>query len=191
MAISTDTISQLIQAHGLLLLFPLSVVEGPIVSVGAGWMAKLGLVSFGWAYVILILGDLIGDALHYAAGRSGLRLFPERWRKRLGIDSAAMQALVNHFEVRGGRTLILAKLTHSLGFAALIASGVARMPFLPFLWFNFLGTLPKTLAFMLLGYAMGHAQTLISTWLWRGSLVVFVLGVVALIWFLRHRAQRS
>lgn len=187
MTLSSDTITQLIQAHGLLLLFPLSVAEGPIVTVAAGWMAKLGLLPLGWTYLVLVLGDLVGDALHYALGRRGLRLIPERWRRRLGIDADALRGLARHFETRGGRTLIVAKLTHSLGFAALIAAGAARMPFLPFLWFNLLGTLPKTLAFLLLGYGLSQAQTLIETWLWRGSLVVAIVGGGMLLCYLRRR----
>ena len=140
---------------------------------------------------MLSLGDLVGDALHYALGRSGLRRIPERWRHRLRIDEAALDVLGHHFKARGGRTLIVAKLTHSLGFAALIAAGAARMPFLPFLWFNLLGTLPKTLAFLLLGYALGHATAMIDTWLWRGSLVVIVLGGLFLLWLLKKKVRRT
>jgi membrane protein DedA with SNARE-associated domain len=162
-----------------------------MVSVAAGWLAKLGMLPLGWAYVVLVFGDLVGDALHYALGRSGLRRIPDRWRRRLGVDAEALDRLARHFQANGGRTLVAAKLTHSLGFAALIAAGAARMPFWSFLWYNFLATLPKTLAFLMLGYLLGHAQSLIGTWLWRGSLVVIVLGGVLFFWLLRRKVHRT
>lgn len=191
MATSTNALLQLIQSHGLLLLFPLSVAEGPIVSVLAGWLARLGYLPLGWTYVVLMLGDLVGDVLNYAIGRSGLRLIPQRWRQRLGVDDASLDALGTYFKAKGGRTLITAKLTHSLGFAALIAAGAARMPLPAFLWFNLIATLPKTLAFLMIGYLLGQAHAMIDTWIWRGSLAVLVLAAALFFWLRRRRRQRT
>lgn len=185
-----ESLTQLIQAQGLLLLFPLSILEGPIISVIAGWLVRLHLIPLGWTFAVLVLGDLVGDALHYLLGRSGLHRFPERWRRRLGIDDAAIAGLTTHFQDQGGRTLIIGKLTHGLGFAALIAAGAARMPFGRFLWYNLVATLPKTAGFLLLGYLLGHAEVTIGNWIWRVSLIVLILGGAALVWYIRHRTPR-
>lgn len=190
MAVSINTLTTLIQDNGLALLLPLSVVEGPVVSVMAGWLARLGLLPLGWAYVVLVLGDLIGDLLHYAIGFSGARILPVRWRSRFGLDSPETGQLARHFGETGGRTLVVAKLTHSLGFAALIAAGAARMPLPAFLWYNFLATLPKSLAFLMLGYGLGHASTMIDHWIWRVSVVMLVVGAGVVTWFLRRKAEQ-
>ncbi len=190
MVLSVDTLTTLVENHGLLLLFPLSVAEGPIVSVIAGWLVKLGLLPLIGTYAVLVAGDLIGDALHYALGRFGAGWLPPRWRARLGIDRALIVDLTRHFDRSGGRTLVLAKLTHSLGFAALIAAGAARMSFGKFLWFNLLATLPKSAALLGLGYALGHAAGAIDLWLWRASLSGFAIGAILLIWIFKFRDQR-
>ena len=191
MVVSIATLTTLIQTDGLKLLLPLAVVEGPIVSVVAGWLARLGLLPLGWAYGVLVLGDLIGDALHYAVGRSGARILPARWRARLGLDDPASGQLARHFGENGGRTLVVAKLTHSLGFAALIAAGAARMPLPAFLWYNLVATLPKSLAFLMLGYGLGHASALIDSWIWRVSLVLLVVSVGVVVWFFRRKAPQA
>lgn len=147
MATTTDAVLQLVQTHGLTLLFPLAVLEGPMVTVIAGWMARLGYLPAIWAFGMLILADLTGDVGLYWLGRTGLQAIPVRWRRRLRMDEHRIEPLAEHFQSRGGRTLIIAKLTHSLGFAALIAAGAGRMPFLAFLWYSLLATLPKTLFF--------------------------------------------
>ncbi|OSP54165.1 DedA family protein [Pseudoruegeria sp. SK021] len=190
MSASTDAILQLLQSHGLALLFPLAVLEGPIVSVIAGWLTRLGYFAFPWAFVVLVLADLIGDAGMYWLGRSGLQVLPDRWRRRLRIDEPRIEPLAAHFQTRGGRTLILAKITHSLGFAALIAAGAGRMPFGSFLWFNLLGTLPKTLFFLMIGYALGQAHAEIDTWIWRGSAIMAGLATIAVIAWLFWRKRR-
>ena len=190
MVVTIATLTTLIQNNGLALLLPLSVVEGPIVSVVAGWLARLGLLPLGWAYGVLVLGDLIGDALHYAVGRSGARILPARLRQRFGLDDPTTGQLARYFGENGGRTLVWAKLTHSLGFAALIAAGAARMPLPAFLWYNLVATLPKSLAFLMLGYGLGHASVLINSWIWRVSLLLLLISAGVAVWFYRRRAPQ-
>lgn len=184
MITATDTLLQLLQTNGLPLLFPLAVIEGPIVTVIAGWLARLGYFPLSWAMVVLVLADLLGDSLLYALGRAGPDVLPQKWRLALGVTEARIARVSEHFAKRGGRTLLAAKLTHSFGFATLVAAGASRMSFPAFLCFNLVGTIPKTLSFLLLGYAVGEAHVAIDNWIGRASLGVMVLGVAILsIWY--------
>lgn len=186
-----EAMTSLIQTNGLWLLFPLSVAEGPVVSIMAGWLVRLGMLPLVGAYVVLVLGDLVGDAMHYALGRFGADRLPARWRRKLAIDAASNDQLIRHFHQAGGRTLVLAKLTHSLGFAALIGAGAARMPFGLFLWFNLLATLPKSAVFLGLGYALGHLSGQAGTWMWWLTVGGFFAAVLAAGWLHRKRGQRA
>lgn len=183
-----NTVVGLLHAHGLVLLAPLAVLEGPIVSVLAGWLVQLGLLNFVAAYAVVVLGDLFGDTLLYLLGRWGLKRMSLRWRARLGLRRVRMEELATHFRTKGGRTLVVAKLTHSLGFAALLVAGAVRMPFGTFLWYNLLGTLPKSLAFILLGYGLGHFYARIDSYIFWASLVMLALLVISgTIWYLRRK----
>ena len=59
----------LIKAHGLLLLTPLAVIEGPIVTVIAAYLARLNYFSLLTVIVVVIMADLIGDICFYLLGR--------------------------------------------------------------------------------------------------------------------------
>jgi membrane protein DedA with SNARE-associated domain len=186
------SVMQLLQANGLLLLFPLAVIEGPIVTVVAGWLARLGYFSFGWAMLILVVADLVGDSLLYGLGRSGPDVLPGKWRLALGVTDARITQLAEHFRNRAGSTLVLAKLTHSFGFIALVAAGASRMSFSAFLGFNLVGTIPKTLFFLLIGYAVGEAHVTIDHWIGRASLGIAILVVAILsIWFWKKKRERT
>ena len=124
MTAATDILVQLLQAHGLLLLFPMAVIEGPIVTVVAGWLARLGYFPLGWAMLILVVADLVGDSLLYGLGRAGPDVLPQKWRQAFGVTDARIAQRVELFSTRGGRTLVATKLTHSFGFVALVAAGV-------------------------------------------------------------------
>lgn len=192
MNISTDTILQLIQSQGLVILFLLSIFEGPIVTVIGGWLAKAGLLPFWGVYTVCVAADLVGDLLLYSFGRSGVHFLPERWLRRIGLGEDRIARLAGHFGEKGGRTLVLAKWTHALGMAVLPAAGAARMPVPAFLFYNFVATLPKTLFFLVVGYSLGHAYASIDNWIWRGSaLVVIVAGVLLLGRFITLRMRDS
>jgi membrane protein DedA with SNARE-associated domain len=189
--ITLDGVIALIQTHGLLLLAPLSVLEGPIVTVIAGYLASLGLLPAAGALAVVVAGDLVGDALLYLAGRKGIKRMPQRWRDRLGLKPERIEALSDHFGARGGRTLVIGKLTHSAGAAILVAAGAARMPPAAFLWWNFVATLPKSAAFLGLGYAFGAAYAQIDAWIFRVSLVLLVaLAAGGVVWWRRRRMPR-
>ena len=190
--INLDQAVQLMQSNGLWLLAPIAILEGPIITVIAGYLAHLGAFNPVAAYVIVVVADLVGDVLFYLFGRSGIGWLSPRWRTRLGLNDSRLAGLVDHFRDKGGRTLIAGKLTHTLGALALIAAGAARMRFLPFLWYNFIATLPKSLFFLTLGYSLGFAYKRVDAWIFWFSLVPLV--AVAL-WgfnrYFRHRAVRK
>ncbi|OUD09121.1 hypothetical protein BVC71_10465 [Marivivens niveibacter] len=179
-----STLQQLVQDHGLWLLAPVTVIEGPIVTVIAAYMASLGLLNVYAVYVICVLGDLVGDAIIYSIGRFGPKSLPGRWQVRLGLNRTRRQGLRTHFNETGGRTLIIGKLTHSAGAAVLFAAGTGKMPIGQFLWYNLLGTLPKTLLFVVLGYVFGYAYSTIDHYIFRASMILLVVALVGFgIWY--------
>jgi len=181
-----------LQTHSLLWLFLLAIFEGPIVTVGAGWLARLGDVSLLPAFGVLVMADLVGDLGLYSIGRSGLDWVPMRIRRWFKITDDNVHHVVRHFHHKGGRTLVIGKLTHSLGFAVLVAAGVGRMKLPAFLWYNLVGTVPKTGFFLGLGFLLGHAFGAIEFWLWRASVVILALGVAAVLgWIAYHRGERE
>ena len=187
-----DGALQLLQAHGLLLLFPLAMLEGPIVTVLAAYLARLGHMDLVAIFLVVVVADLVGDALLYYVGRLSHGSMSPRWRARLGLDAGRQAALEEHFRHSGGRTLIIGKVTHSAGFLVLLAAGGARMPFGRFLLYNLIGTVPKCLFFMVIGYTLGAAYSSIDSWIARATILIgAVLLLGGLFWFVRRRSRRA
>ena len=189
--ITLDAVMQLISAYGLWLLLPFSVAEGPIITVIAAYLAQQGLMPVVGVYLVCVLGDLVGDALWYSLGRFAPDVLSPRWQERFGITQARKIALEDHFASRGGRTLLFGKWTHSAGLPIMVASGLAKMPFGPYMWYNLLGTLPKTLVFVLVGYFLGAAYSSINVYLYRVSLILFVVILAAAALYFQRRWRKS
>ena len=176
--------------YGYAALLPLAIIEGPAVTVFAAFLAAQGVFEVVGVYAIVVLGDLVGDVLHYAVGRwaaarwaakpraakpmaadlvaSGWgaagRRATGRWptQPKSGRTSRWMASVRQRVEVlaprirtRAGAMLLFGKLTHSAGFAVLLAAGAAHVKLRRFMAFNLLGTLPKSLVLVLLGYWFG------------------------------------
>ena len=182
-----ENVLQLIQSHGLWLLGPFAIIEGPIVTVIASYLARLGYMNIYGVYAVCLLGDLVGDAMYYGIGRLGPRFLPERWLYRMGLSQARQIALTDHFAQQGGRTLLFGKWTHSTGLPIMLASGLARMNFSAYMWYNLLGSVPKIAAFVALGYFIGHAYASIDTYIARISLALLgaILVAVLIFWYRR------
>jgi membrane protein DedA with SNARE-associated domain len=186
-----EAVIALISKYGLVLLGPIAVVEGPIVTVIASWLASQGVLNL-WAVIgVVVLANLIGDLGHYALGRWGLHRLPERWRDRLGLDGPRLQALATHFRTSGARTLLVGKFTQVVIAPILIAAGLARMSIWKFSWVTVVGTVPTSLFFVVLGYTLGSAYQNIDHLIGRVSLIglgIVILGGVLVFFWRRARA---
>ena len=179
---------QLMHDHGLWLVGPMAIVEGPIVTVIAAYLAKLGYMTLLGVYLVCVVGDLVGDAMYYWIGRAGPAILPERWLVKIGINKARQMALKGHFAEKGGRTLLLGKWTHSVGLPIMLASGAAKMPFGIYMWYNVLGSIPKSALFVAIGWYLGSAYSAIDNWIFRVSLgLIVVAGLVLLVLWQRKR----
>jgi len=181
-----DAWPQYLSHYGYVALFVLAVVEGPIVTILAAFLASRGVLSVPAVYVTVVLGDLAGDALYYAVGRWCLGRMPwfsgSRGRKLKGC----VEKIGERLRAQPGRVLLFGKLTHSAGFAVLLGAGAARMRFGEFLLYNLLGTLPKSAVLVVVGYYFGQSYQAINGQMERIGLVVFVL-LAGVIVFIVHR----
>ena len=55
-----DATISLIQSDGLLILFPIAVVEGPIITVIAAYVASLGYLNLPAVFCVVVAADLVG-----------------------------------------------------------------------------------------------------------------------------------
>lgn len=171
-------IFDLIFRYSYLILFPLIVVEGPIVTIIAGFLVALGFLDFIPAYLTIIAGDLAGDTLYYAAGRWWLKSTLDKVFSFLKIDKENITKLETSLKTHKGKVLFFGKLSHAIGGVILFAAGKAKVPFKDFLKFNLLATLPKSLILLAVGYYFGSTVSNFSKYLSFTVLGLFIFTLV-------------
>ncbi len=153
--IQSSEIFKLLYTYSYLILFPLVVLEGPVVTIIAGFLVSLGFMDFIPTYITIISGDLSGDILYYSAGRWWLNKTYKGILRFLHINMDLVHKLEKSIKKNKGPFLFFGKLSHAIGGLILFAAGSAEIPLKEFMWFNFLATLPKSLILLAVGYYFG------------------------------------
>ncbi|MFA5872252.1 MAG: DedA family protein [Parcubacteria group bacterium] len=179
MLFSTPQIFQFILHYKYIVLFPIAEIEGPVITIIAGFLASLGYLNIFVALAVMILGDVTGDSVHYAIGRWGREKFVSRWGKYIGITRARVEGLDRHFENHRFKTFAIGKIAHGVGGAVLVAAGMARVPFREFLFDNLLITIVKSSILITVGYYFGQAYVRIGSYL--EFMGIATLGLVVIL----------
>ena len=179
---SLDDVVALLAHYRYAVLFPLVIVEGPIVTVLAGLLVSFGKLAFWWVYAVAIVGDLTGDIALYFLGALGKRGIAGKWGRWMGLTENRLEKMEHHFKKHLGKTLILGKLAHGVGAGVLLGAGAARVSFGRFFWYNFVATLPKSLFLLFLGVYFGYAYERIARYLDLFALIGLCLVVGLAVW---------
>ncbi len=189
---SLNTLFGWIATYRYLVLLPAAIIEGPIVSIIAGFLISVHTMEFWIVLGILVIGDVIGDVLLYGVGRWGSDSIVKRWGPAFGATPERMDTFEKLFKSNEKKMLLFGKWGHAFGFPILVSAGVIKENLGEFIWINVLGTIPKTLFLILIGFYFGTAYLNIDRYF-----TYAVIGIVALTaitvtayWFMGKTARR-
>lgn len=134
-----------------LAIFPIAVLEGPIVSVFCGFLIYRGDLSFLPAFIVVLSGDAISDSFFYFLGRGGRTYI----HKFLKISDERMAIVESQYEKSPWKTMIVAKISYGLGMVFMAASGLAKMSYRKFFYFMGILNAVRSLTLIAIGYYFG------------------------------------
>ncbi|HEY4508990.1 MAG TPA: VTT domain-containing protein [Candidatus Paceibacterota bacterium] len=174
------------------LIFPIAVIEGPIIIIISGFLVSLGFLNTYIAFAVLVLADTIGDSLYYLLGRYWRRA---EWVKKialfLGFNEDKEKSLENHFKKHKIKTFLLAKISHGIGGSVQVAGGYAGVDYLEFLALTLLGTIPKTFVLMIVGFYLGNSYMTIDSFLDYIGFIVFSIFVFLILYLVLGKYVKS
>ena len=188
MFISPTEILSLLEHYKYLVIFPIAIVEGPIIIITTGFLVYLGVLNAFIAYTMLVVADSLGDSLYYCVGKYwGKSRFIRKVGRYIGYNEKSEEYLENHFRRHKVKTFLLAKVSHGLGGSVQIASGIARVRYLEFLELNLIGTMPKVLALLVVGFYVGGSYVKIDNYLDLIGMTIITVAVLVLAYIVGRR----
>jgi membrane protein DedA with SNARE-associated domain len=173
--------------YGYWVLLPIAVIEGPAITMVAGALVAANQMNGVTAALLLIVADLVGDALYYSLGRFGHGPLAGRLTKWLKVTPERLAKLEQRFRANDWKLILIGK-TQGLGSIILYFAGASRMSFTRYMVLNLLGTVPKVILFELIGYFLGAALLSSSRYINYVTGLMFgaALVLLALYWVFRR-----
>ncbi|MEQ1499947.1 MAG: VTT domain-containing protein [Parcubacteria group bacterium] len=180
MLLSPGEILSALSYYKYWIIFPIAIFEGPIICVISGFLVSMGSLNGFVVYMMLVLADTLGDLMYYSIGRFWRH---SDWLKKhanfFGYSEKSEEYLQNHFSKHKAKTFLLAKISHGLGSSVQIASGIAKVNYKEFLLWSVVGTVPKVLVLLILGYYVGSSYENIDNYL--QFMALLAVGTVCLL----------
>ncbi|MDP2594270.1 MAG: DedA family protein [bacterium] len=175
-----DDVIHLLETYKYLILFPLAIIEGPILTVIAGFLVSLGVMNIYIVYAIIVLGDVIGDALYYGLGRFGSG-FLHRHGHWVGITSDRLERTKVLYHTHHFKSVVLSKVVYGVGLIGMVVAGSLKMPYKRFMLAAFLVSLVQSAILIIIGIFFGYAYVQIEQYLNEYAAIasVIVLAAVA------------
>ena len=174
-------ITQFLTDYGYWILLPLMIIEGPIVTLIAAFMASMGIFNIYVVFFLSVLGDMLGDIAFYGIGRWQGMTFVRKVGRHIGITESLVLKMEKYFKNHGGKTIVAVKSTTGLCWATFIAAGIVKMSFVRFVWYSFVGGLVWSTFLVLMGYFFGNLYEQIADYISYAGIVVGSIAVALFI----------
>lgn len=171
----------LLQQHGYWVILLISIVEGPIVSLLGGFLSSLGILNLYVVYLLVVLGDFIGDTVYYLAGYVSRDHILDNYGKYIGLSNERLEKLEKIFHRYGGKTLFVGKFLYMIGGFFLVSAGASRMKYGKFIFYNMIGTFIKAALLVGLGYYFGHLYLVVAKYFKRGTEILTLIVIVSFV----------
>ncbi len=197
---TTGHMRELLSLYGYPLLLLVSTIEGTgmpgpieLFFVAAGVLIVRGEMSLTWVWLIVTVGNVLGNLIGYSIGRMGGRPLLDRTMRTLHIPQQAMQRVEDWFARYGLFAQAISRWIGVTRTPAILSAGVVRAPILPYLLGSIVGDGAWALFWSLLGMGIGKGVTsVLEHRAWPIALVVLVLlAAGALVWWRRVRRPRG
>lgn len=170
-------------------------VPGDLIVIGAGvTLAGDPSLAVTVLFVILAVG-YIGGSIQFVLARRVLRRPLLAALARVGVGEARVDALATRLRRSGARGVALARMTPGVRIAAIVAAGLAAIPFTAFLAGLVAGNGVFVAGHFVLGYVLGASATELIGRAGGIGLVVVVGVVLALVgavgWAFVRRSRRQ
>jgi len=153
----------------------------------SGYLVHAGRFSLIGVAIAGSVGCNLGSFVAYYVGAWGGRPLVERYGRYVLVSRHDLEMAERWFARYGDWTVFFGRLLPVVRTFIALPAGIARMNFLRFNAYTFLGSLPWCWVLAYAGMKLGERWTVVRTYFHRFDAVVAALTVIGVVWFVRNR----
>ncbi len=170
---------ELLMTYKYLIIFPLGIVEGPILTVVAGFLVTLKILNPFIVYVIVVLADVVGDSIAYSFGYFGKIFLPY-----LKITDEKLEKAKIFFNENHKKAIIASKIVYGFGTTGLIAAGMLRISYKKFFTTCISISLVQSFILLTIGILFGQAYEIIGKYFDYYAAIASVIALAVLLFII-------
>lgn len=166
-------------------------IPSEIVMPYAGHLVAKGSLGLWSTTLVAGLANLAGSWLAYAVGRFGGRKVINRYGKYIFLSQKHLAQSERWFAERGEATVFLSRMLPAVRTFISLPAGIAKMDFLKFSIYSFLGSLPWNFALVYLGYIFTDKWDILQNYLHSFNYFIFAAIILMVITYFILRKKRN
>ncbi len=194
-----DWVTTTIGDYGLFAIFGLMLLESigilipsEAISPFAGYLVSRGQMGFCGAVAAGVLGNLFGSWVAYFIGLWGGRELWFHYGRYVGVRAHHLSVAEKWFDKYGEFTVFISRCLPVVRTFISFPAGTARMNFVKFTFYTFIGCVPWVFALTYFGYYLGENWDEVGSFLhYLDYAVALAVLAGAVYLFLRWRSSRS
>jgi membrane-associated protein len=186
-----DHILYLLVHYKYWLLFPLAIVEGPILGIIAGFLCSRALLNPFITLSVIVSGDVIGDSAAFALGSIGVPKFVRKIIEWLGVSQRQIEKAKFFLNKHPNSVIPLSKITLGIGVLGIYFIGRSGFSYVRFLRIAIVTSFFQFIFYLCLGWLFGEAYNQINHYLnYYASLCILFLVAVLLFFYLQSYIKK-
>lgn len=194
-----DFVFSLISNYGYFGMFLGMVLEAVIIVIPSeailatgGILASRGVFSFWGAFLIGLLGSVFCAIVIYFMGYFGGRPFIRKYGKYFFMKEEELEKSDSWFNRYGMLGALIGRNFPIIRTLISLPIGIMRMSFVKFLIYTTLGSIPWTLLFVYVGYALGSSWIVVSAKMsYLKVPIQIILCLMVIIYFYKKLKNRK
>lgn len=149
---------------GMVLEAVIIAIPSELILATGGILASKGIFTFLGAFLIGLIGSVFCAIVIYLMGYFGGRPFIKKYGKYFFMKEEDIEKSDSWFNKYGMLSALIGRNFPIVRTLISLPIGITKQPFIKFLIYTTIGSIPWTLAFVYVGYSLGENWIILSTY---------------------------
>jgi membrane-associated protein len=178
-----DHIIYLLNEYKYMILFPLAIIEGPILAVIAGFLCLRGILNIWIVLPVIVLADMVSDSACFFIGRKGVPARLKNIIYWLGFNRERILRAKNFIEGHPKSFIPMAKITLGIGVLGIYLTGNSGVPYRRFIFICLITSICQYVIYLAIGFLFGTAYARINQYLDYTASTIIILFLACILFF--------
>lgn len=175
---------------GMVLEAVIIAIPSELILATGGILASRGIFTFWGSFLIGLIGSVFCAIVIYLMGYFGGRPFIKKYGKYFFMKEEDILKSDSWFNKYGMLSALIGRNFPIVRTLISLPIGITKQPFLKFLIYTTIGSIPWTLAFTYVGYSLGENWIILSTYVGYLKNPIRVVLIVLLLIFLYKKIKK-